>query len=588
MELPGFGQLAGNSNLREIIRSQRPSLIFLIETLVNDEKIEQLRIQLGFDGKFVVNRVGRGGGLALLWKQPMTCNLLCFQNNFIDVSVHVPNKVVWRLTCFYGFPERNRRKDAWNLLRTLHGNSSLPWCILGDFNDLLSPGDKMGSVEHPNWLFRGFLEAINDCELSELELMGHQFTWERGRGTTAWVQERLDRAFASVSWFEEFPLSRLTNLLASSSDHSPILLELDITHKPGYTHRFRFENLWVREQDFNENLKRWWQLSSDKDLLERLSLCSVSMAKWGREFWKRFRRRIKCCSEKLVRLRGKTDDLAVGEFFRARAEMDSLLDQEEVYWKQGAKDFWLNEGDSNTRYFHSHASSKQKHNQIRKLNDVDGNVVSDKEGLSNLAKTYFEGLFAACTEEVSYGELPIEHKISVEENNGLVAQFSLEEFTRAVMQMLPDKAPGPDGLNLGFYQHFWKLLGPVVFQTATGWLETLSFPRNLNDTLLCLIPKCTDPQSMNDLRPISLCNVIYKIIAKVLANRMKHLLSRIISSTQSAFAPGRSITDNVMIAYELLHYMKRKQRGNVGEVALKLDISKAYDRVDWKFLQHML
>ena len=289
-----------------------------------------------------------------------------------------------------------------------------------------------------------------------------------------------------------------------------------------------------------------------------------------------------------MRLRGKTNDMAVGEFFSVRAELDSLLDQEEVYWKQRAKDFWLKEGDSNPRYFHSHASSKQKHNQIWKLNDADGNVISDKEGLSKLAKTYFEGLFAAGTEEVSYGELPIEHKISAEENNGLVARFSLEEFTGAVTQMLPDKAPGPDGLNPGFYQHFWNLLGPEVFQTATGWLESLSFPPNLNDTLLCLIPKCNDPQSMKDLRPISLCNVIYKIIAKVLANRMKHLLSRIISSTQFAFAPGRSITDNVMIACELLHYMKRKQRGNVGDVALKLDISKANDRVDWKFLQHML
>ena len=95
----GLGNLRSIQNLREIIRSQRHSLIFLIETLVNDEKIEQLRIQLGFDGKFVVNRVGRGAGLALLWKQSMTCNLLSFQNNVTDVSVHVPNKVVWRLTC---------------------------------------------------------------------------------------------------------------------------------------------------------------------------------------------------------------------------------------------------------------------------------------------------------------------------------------------------------------------------------------------------------------------------------------------------------------------------------------------------------
>ena len=77
--------------------------------------------------------------------------------------------------------------------------------------------------------------------------------------------------------------------------------------------------------------------------------------------------------------------------------MDSLLDQEEVYWKQQAKNLWLKEEDSNTRYFHSHTSSKQKHNQIRKLNDADGNEVSDKESLCNLAKTYFEGLFAAST-----------------------------------------------------------------------------------------------------------------------------------------------------------------------------------------------
>ena len=252
----------------------------------------------------------------------------------------------------------------------------------------------------------------------------------------------------------------------------------DISHKPGYTHRFRFENLWVREQDFNDSLKRWWQSSSDKDLIERLSLCSVSMAKWGREFWKRFRKRIKCCSEKLVRLRGKTDDIAVGEFFRARAELDRLLDQEEVYWKQRAKDLWLKEGDSNTCYFHSLASSKHKHNQIQKLNDADGNEVSDKEGLRNLVKTYFEGLFAASTEEFSYGELPIVHVTSVEENSGLVARFLLEEFTGAISQMFPDKAPGPDGLNPGFYQHFWNLLGQEVFQTATGWLENLSFPSN--------------------------------------------------------------------------------------------------------------
>lgn len=90
---------------------------------------------------------------------------------------------------------------------------------------------------------------------------------------------------------------------------------------------------------------------------------------------------------------------------------------------------------------------------------------------------------------------------------------------------------------------------------------------------------------MTDLRPIALCNVLYKILAKVLANRLKEILPGIISEHQSAFVPGRNISDNVLVAFELLHFMKRKNKGQEGVVALKLDISKAYDRVDWKFLK---
>lgn len=89
---------------------------------------------------------------------------------------------------------------------------------------------------------------------------------------------------------------------------------------------------------------------------------------------------------------------------------------------------------------------------------------------------------------------------------------------------------------------------------------------------------------MTDLRPISLCNVVYKVVSKVLANRLKRVIDKVISDTQSAFIPGRLITDNVMISYVVMHYMKRKTHGRNGWMDLKIDISKAYDRVEWDFL----
>lgn len=103
-----------------------------------------------------------------------------------------------------------------------------------------------------------------------------------------------------------------------------------------------------------------------------------------------------------------------------------------------------------------------------------------------------------------------------------------------------------------------------------------------------MIPKVKNPSLTKDYRPISLCNVIYKLISKVLANRLKHLLPKIISQYQNAFILDKLISDNIILAYEALHTMTTRQKGKKGSMALKLDMAKAYDRLEWKFLEGML
>ena len=154
--------------------------------------------------------------------------------------------------------------------------------------------------------------------------------------------------------------------------------------------------------------------------------------------------------------------------------------------------------------------------------------------------------------------------------------------------MHPDKAPGPDGMNPGFFQHYWDVVSDDVTATCLFNLNKGVMPSGLNSTSIVLVPKVNSPERMSDLRPISLCNVIYKIMAKAVANRLRIIIPSIISNTQSAFIHGRSITDNAMIAFEIGHYLKRKRQGKTGVAALKIDMSKAYDRIEWNFLRQML
>ena len=151
--------------------------------------------------------------------------------------------------------------------------------------------------------------------------------------------------------------------------------------------------------------------------------------------------------------------------------------------------------------------------------------------------------------------------------------------------MGPTKAPGPDGMNVLFCQRFWHVVGDTVVDAVLDFLNTGHMLLDINHTYTVLIPKVKNPEKMSDFRPISLCNVIYKIISKVLANRLKQVLPNIISPIQSVFAPGCLITDNVLLAYETLHSMHCRKKGYM---ALKLDVSKAYDRVEWPFLQGVM
>ena len=149
----------------------------------------------------------------------------------------------------------------------------------------------------------------------------------------------------------------------------------------------------------------------------------------------------------------------------------------------------------------------------------------------------------------------VQSKITNEMHEVLSSEYTAKEVKVALFQMGPTKAPGPDGINALFYQKFWHVVGNTVVPAMLDFLKNGNMLPKINHTNIVLIPKNRNPVKISDFRPISLCNVIYKIISKVLANRLKQVLPQIISPTQNAFVLGRLIIDNVLVAFEPLHTM---------------------------------
>lgn len=146
------------------------------------------------------------------------------------------------------------------------------------------------------------------------------------------------------------------------------------------------------------------------------------------------------------------------------------------------------------------------------------------------------------------------------------------------------KALGLDGFPAIFYKQMWSTVGDEMVRAFTSFFHLGSMPKEVNSSLIVLIPKTSNPSSVNHYRPISLCDVVYKVISKLLVSKLRPLLDKIISPAQSAFIPNRWIVENQVIVQEILHSFKTRKT-KPGLMAVKLDLQKAYDRVNWKFIQ---
>ncbi|KAL0451733.1 UNVERIFIED_CONTAM: Retrovirus-related Pol polyprotein from type-1 retrotransposable element R2 [Sesamum latifolium] len=593
----GLGTPCTVHTLGELIHSHHPSLVFLTKTKCKKGRIEGIKRRFDLFG-CCVESTRRSGGLALLWDKSISVQLQSLGPHHIDVTIYPEvASEAWRFTGFYDFAETSSHQCSWELLSYLKNLSRRDWMVAGDFNEILCDSEKSGGCQRLFWQIRRFREALESTNLHDLGYEGSPFTWCNQNPKPDTIYEHLDRACADPSWRSKFPNAVVRHISVTSSDHVSLLINTtNSPRRPRIKHRpFRFEAGWAAIPECEQVISRGWNSNlhmSRPSLLDRQRSCAAQLQAWSsKDNINSTGERIKKLEKDLIQIR-RWPITTASKFEENRicGEIEYLLARKEVFWKQRGKVHWLREGDRNTSFFHNQANFKRRTNLIQRIQNEEGRWLDKEEDIQDHIETYFGNIFPTRnpSEEFERGTEAILVRIYHDMMQELSKPYTVEEISHALSQMAPLKSPEPDGMPLYFFQKYWHVVQEDVIFSTLQFLNHLILPPELNHTHIAVIPKCKNPKTLSQFRPISLCNVAYKIASKTIANRLKPLLDAIIFPCQAAFVPGRLITDNVLLAFEVNHYLNTKTWGKKGHMAVKLDISKAYDKVEWRFLEKVL
>lgn len=581
------------SELKELCREYKLAIVFLMETRARKEQIERMKRRLQFKFCFCVEPRGLAGGLAIFWSSGIQLQVIKSSHNFIHTAIFcVEDRLDFDATFVYGNPIFQQRRHLWERLQALQMDKRRQWICIGDFNDMLAQHEKDGLRLQPQNridLFRNFLSG---CELMDFDLKGCKFTWMSNPRDGFVTREKLDRVLGNWSWRSDHPHAVAIALPIISSDHSPLILIPSPEGRSG--RQFKYEAFWEEHADCSHTVQEGWNLGSSVEsgwhnVLVKTKLCKERLKKWHHHTFKR-------ADKGNMGLKRQLNDMLNQESSRVnwsevgdiKKQIKELWKQEEIFWGQRSRLKWLNWGDKNSKFFHASTIQRRDRNRLQRIKNDQGSWIEGQNNISQAILEHYSEVYKTEGTGDMHGCLQAVPRLVTNELNEALMTPVKEEIKRTVFCMGALKAPGPDGLNGLFFQKNWDTIKNDVIQAVQEFFVTGVIPLEVNETVVTLTPKIPLPDCINHLRPISCCNFLYKILSKIMVMRLKGFMEELISQNQSAFEGGRLIQDNLSIAHEIFHALKRKNRRGRDSVALKVDMSKAYDRVEWEFLKNTL
>nr|XP_027120471.1 uncharacterized protein LOC113737437 [Coffea arabica] len=528
-----------------------------ITKLKHKGDVQLFRVKLNMDGCIVNSE----GSLSVFFQKSLVCEHIGESSQHLSIKIHsqlLSEPMVFSFV--HAKCTGQERVLLWAAL-LVDNPMALPWFLVRDFNMIVSEEEKRGGLSFRLEEGLDFISFMARAGVQDAGFSGSRFTWCNNRGGRAHIWKRLDRMlFNQVAAALPFNF-QVQHLGRDPSDHAPLLLSA-ITRLDNKPRAFWFLNFWTSKPELLEVIRRGWEGSFSGPPLQRLASKLRQVKKhlqsWSREQFGNIFDAVRVAEERASMAEAHFDDnpskpklLALQE---ARAVLRNAFCKEE-----------------------SQVNSK----------DANGVWLTEESQIAIEAVHFFESLFTAEPCLGSWDTLGIIPKvISHDQNEDLVRAPSLEEVREVVFAMNGESAPGPDDFTGKFFSFAWDVVAHDVYEAVGSFFYGAEVPKSITVTLVVLIPKVSAPQDFSQFRPISLYNFINKVLSKVLAVRLAKVMPCIISPQQSGFVKGRPIFDNFLLAQEIVSGIGKSSRW--GNIVLKLDMAKAYDRVSSLFLLQVL
>ena len=241
-------------------------------------------------------------------------------------------------------------------------------------------------------------------------------------------------------------------------------------------------------------------------------------------------------------------------------ESDYRCRQEETFWRQKSRINWIEEGERNTRFFDKSTMKHRAHNRIIKLLDTQGEELKTHKEMELVLLEHFKSIAMEILTDRSHSikhfTKNIPKMVTREDNYNLNRPVTEEEVKEVIKEMHNGKAPGSDGFNVDFFKACWNIVKQDILNVVEDSRNNRTIWKVFNTSFISLIPKQDNDMTPYRFRPIALCNVVYKILSKVIENRLKPLLAKLVSQEQEGFVEGRKIMDNIIHAHEPIHTLK--------------------------------